>query len=85
MTISEVLRVPEAALYSTFGLAILGVLSLTRTKTGSSLFPLVAGDLLFGSTAMSLLLTSNSLGVSTMYEHLSQNVLQAFTGKLGNN
>ncbi|KAG9684926.1 hypothetical protein KCV03_g10103, partial [Aureobasidium melanogenum] len=82
-TISEVFRASEAALYSIFGLGIAGVLSLTRAKVGNSLVPPVMGGLLIGSVqALSLLLISKPLGVLTAYEDLSQNVLQAFTGRL---
>ncbi|THW56685.1 hypothetical protein D6D19_10596 [Aureobasidium pullulans] len=77
-TISEVFRASEAALYSIFRLGIAGVLSLTRAKIGNSLVPPVMGGLLIGSVqALSLLLISKPLGVST-----AQNVLQAFTGRL---
>ncbi|THW31056.1 hypothetical protein D6D21_10773 [Aureobasidium pullulans] len=68
-TISEVFRASEAALYSIFGLGIAGVLSLTRAKIGNSLVPPVMGGLLIGSVqALSLLLISKPLGVSTAYE-----------------
>jgi uncharacterized membrane protein YedE/YeeE len=84
LTISEALRIPEAVLYSLFGLAIMAVLRFTRAKAGSSLVPPIAGGLLIGSAqALSLLLTSSPLGVSTTYEHLSRHILQALSGKLG--
>jgi uncharacterized membrane protein YedE/YeeE len=84
LTISEALRIPEAVLYSLFGLAIMAVLRFTRAKAGNSLVPPIAGGLLIGSAqALSLLLTSSPLGVSTTYEHLSRHILQALSGKLG--
>jgi uncharacterized membrane protein YedE/YeeE len=84
LTISEALRIPEAVLYSLFGLAIMAVLRFTRAKAGNSLVPPKAGGLLIGSAqALSLLLTSSPLGVSTTYEHLSRHILQALSGKPG--
>jgi hypothetical protein len=84
LTISEALRIPEAVLYSLFGLAIVAVLRFTGAKVGNSLVSPIAGGLLIGSAqALSLLLTSSPLGVSTVYEHLSRHILQALSGKLG--
>lgn len=83
-TISEVICISDTILYPIFGLMIMGVLFFTRAKDISSLVPPMVGGLLIGSAqALSLLLTSSPLGVSTMYEHVSQNVVQAFTEKLG--
>ena len=83
LTISEASRIPEAVLYPLFGLAIVAVLRLTGAKAGNSLVPPMAGGLLIGSAqALSLLLTSSHLGVSTAYEHLSRHILQALSGKL---
>ena len=84
LTISEALRIPEAALYSLFGLVIIAVLRFTRAKVGDSIVPPIAGGLLIGSAqALSLLLTSSSLGVSIAYEHLSRHILQALSGRMG--
>lgn len=83
-TISESLRIPEAILYPLFGLAIMAVLRFTGAKPGNSLVAPIIGGLLIGSAqALSLLLTSSPLGVSTAYEHLSRHILQALSGKLG--
>jgi uncharacterized membrane protein YedE/YeeE len=65
-------------------LAIVAVLRFTGAKVGNSLVSPIAGGLLIGSAqALSLLLTSSPLGVSTVYEHLSRHILQALSGKLG--
>jgi uncharacterized membrane protein YedE/YeeE len=85
LTISEALRIPETVLYPLFALAIVAVLRFTGAKVGNSLVSPIAGGLLIGSAqALSLLLTSSPLGVSTVYEHLSRHILQALSGKLGN-
>jgi uncharacterized membrane protein YedE/YeeE len=84
LTISEALRIPETVLYPLFGLAIVAMLRFTGAKVGSSIVPPIAGGLLIGSAqALSLILTSSPLGVSTAYEHLSRHILQALSGKLG--
>jgi uncharacterized membrane protein YedE/YeeE len=84
LTISEALRIPEAVVYPLFGLAIMAVLRFTGARAGTSLVPPVIGGLFIGSAqALSLLLTSSPLGVSTAYEHLSRHILQALSGKLG--
>jgi uncharacterized membrane protein YedE/YeeE len=84
LTISEALRIPEAVVYPLFGLAIMAVLRFTGARAGTSLVPPMIGGLFIGSAqAISLLLTSSPLGVSTAYEHLSRHILQALSGKLG--
>jgi uncharacterized membrane protein YedE/YeeE len=84
LTISEALRIPETVLYPLFGLAIVAMLRFTGAKVGNSIVPPIAGGLLIGSAqALSLLLTSSPLGVSTAYEHLSRHIFQALSGKLG--
>jgi uncharacterized membrane protein YedE/YeeE len=84
LTIAEALRIPEAVLYPLFGLAIMAVLRFTGATVGSSIVLPIVGGLLIGSAqALSLLLTSSPLGVSTAYEHLSRHILQALSGNLG--
>jgi uncharacterized membrane protein YedE/YeeE len=84
LTISEALRIPEAVVYPLFGLAIMAVLRFTGARAGTSLVPPIIGGLFIGSAqALSLLLTSSPLGVSTAYEHLSRHIFQALSGKLG--
>lgn len=84
LTISEALRIPEAIVYPLFGLAIMAVLRFTGAVEGNSLVLPVMGGLLIGSAqALSLLLTSSPLGVSSAYEHLSRHILQALSGKFG--
>lgn len=84
LTISEAMRIPEVMLYPLFGLAIMAVLRFTGAKFGNSLVSPIVGGLLIGSAqALSLLLTSGPLGVSSAYEHLSRHILEALSGKLG--
>jgi uncharacterized membrane protein YedE/YeeE len=84
LIIAEALRTPEAVLYHLFGLAILAVLRCTGAKVGSSIVSPVVGGLLIGSAqALSLLLTSSPLGVSSVYEHLGRHILRALSGKSG--
>jgi uncharacterized membrane protein YedE/YeeE len=83
LTIAGALRIPEAVLYPLFALAIMAVLRFTGAKMGNSLVPPMVGGLLIGSAqALSLLLTSSPLGVSSAYEHLSRHILQALAGNL---
>jgi uncharacterized membrane protein YedE/YeeE len=80
-TIAEALRIPEALLYPLFGLVIVTILRFTSANVGRSITLPIVGGLLIGSAqALSLLLTSSTLGVSTAYEHLSSHILQALTG-----
>jgi uncharacterized membrane protein YedE/YeeE len=82
-TIAEVLRIPETILYSLLGLAIVAILLFTHATLGSYMVQPIIGGLLVGSAqALSLLLTSSPLGVSTAYEHLSRHIFQALSAKL---
>ncbi|GAB7358610.1 hypothetical protein MBLNU230_g3841t1 [Neophaeotheca triangularis] len=84
LIIAEALRIPEVVLYPLFGLAIMAVLRFTGAKIGNSLVAPIIGGLLIGSAqALSLVLTSSPLGVSSVYEHLSRHIVQVLAGKLG--
>jgi len=84
-TISEATRIPELVLYVLFGLAIAAVLRFTQTGTTSSLVAPILGGLLIGfAQAVSMLLTSNPLGASMVYEHVSRKIMQAFKGNWTN-
>lgn len=84
-TISEATRIPELVLYVLFGLAIAAVLRFTKTGTTSSLVAPIFGGLLIGfAQAVSMLLTSNPLGASMVYEHVSRKIMQAFKGNWTN-
>ncbi|KAK5129492.1 hypothetical protein LTR08_003215 [Meristemomyces frigidus] len=81
-TISDVSQIPEPLVYILIGAAITGVLSLTNAKAGSAAVSPVTGGLLIGlAQTASLLLTGGPLGVSAVYERLSQYILGAFKYK----
>ncbi|KAK0252349.1 hypothetical protein LTR91_022393 [Friedmanniomyces endolithicus] len=76
-TISDVSKIPEMVLYLLLAGGVAGFLFLTSAKGHHAVSPVAGGLLLGAAQGASLLLTAAPLGVSTMYEQLSQYILTA--------
>ncbi|KAK3701840.1 hypothetical protein LTR37_015262 [Vermiconidia calcicola] len=77
-TISDELEISEVVTYVILGAAVMAILCLTEAGAGSFPTSPTAGGLLIGlAQAASLLLTSDPLGVSTVYEQTSRYTLRA--------
>jgi hypothetical protein len=77
-TLQDSTPLPGGVVVMGLGAAVAALLYLTKATNGAATTtPIVGGLLIGGSQAASLLLTGNSLGVSTSYEQASRYLLSA--------
>ncbi|KAK3073729.1 hypothetical protein LTR53_004426 [Teratosphaeriaceae sp. CCFEE 6253] len=76
-TISDISKIPEAILYLLLAGGVAGLLSFTSAQGFHAVSPGAGGLLIGAAQGASLLLTAGPLGVSTVYEQLSQYILIA--------
>ncbi|TKA60912.1 hypothetical protein B0A55_12154 [Friedmanniomyces simplex] len=76
-TISDVSKIPEAVLYLLLAGGVAGFLSFTSAQGLYAVSPAAGGLLIGVAQGASLFLTGGPLGVSTVYEQLSQYILMA--------
>ncbi|KAK5676546.1 hypothetical protein LTS10_010847 [Elasticomyces elasticus] len=76
-TISEVSKIPEAMVYLVLAGGVAVILCFTSVRELYAISPATSGLLVGVAQGASLLLTTSPIGVSTVYEQLSQYILMA--------